>query len=79
MSGMGIERCRFGGGHVVASMGVWRGHIMAGVGIGWRGGCRFGRHLMAIMLGRMVFGEALTWRKLLAAGLMATGVALILL
>lgn len=36
-------------------------------------------NLMALMLGRMVFGEALTWRKLLAAALMAAGVALILL
>jgi drug/metabolite transporter (DMT)-like permease len=36
-------------------------------------------NLLAVALGRLVFGEPLTWRKLAAAVLMAAGVALILL
>jgi multidrug transporter EmrE-like cation transporter len=36
-------------------------------------------NLLAVALGRLVFGEPLTWAKLAAAVLMAGGVALILL
>ncbi len=36
-------------------------------------------NLLAVLLGRLVFGEALTWAKLAAAVLMAGGVALIFL
>jgi len=36
-------------------------------------------NLLAVALGRLVFGEAMTWQKVAAAVLMAAGVALILL